>query len=149
MTPTVALPLLGMQAGFRRFSVVEYHQLTELGILTEDDNLELIEGYLIHKIAHNPPHDGTLSRVLKRLLQLLPPGWDFRSQMALTLPDSEPEPDLVIVRESPDGYLSRHPAPRKRVWSSKCPTPRWREIAWTRGACTPRGNPNLLDRQHS
>ena len=57
----------------------------------------------------NPPHDGTLSRVLKRLLRLLPPGWDFRSQMALTLSESEPEPDLAIVRESPDGYMSRHP----------------------------------------
>jgi Uma2 family endonuclease len=31
--------------------------------------------------------------------------------MALTLPDSEPEPDLAIVRESPDDYLSRHPLP--------------------------------------
>jgi hypothetical protein len=29
--------------------------------------------------------------------------------MALTLSDSEPEPDLTIVRESPDGYMSRHP----------------------------------------
>jgi Uma2 family endonuclease len=109
MTPTVPLPILGMQAGFRRFSVAEYHRLTELGILTEDDNLELIEGYLVLKMARNPPDDGTLSRVLKRLLGLLPPGWDFRSQMALTLSESEPEPDLVIVRESPDGYLSRHP----------------------------------------
>jgi len=109
MTPTVTLPLLGMQAGFRRFSVAEYHRLTEIGVLTEDDNLELLEGYLVLKMARNPPHDGTLSRALKRLSSLLPPGWDFRSQMAVTLPDSEPEPDLAIVRDSPDGYMSRHP----------------------------------------
>jgi hypothetical protein len=59
---SIPLPLLGVMAGFRRFSVAEYHRLTELGILTEDDNLELLEGYLVLKMARNPPHDGTLHR---------------------------------------------------------------------------------------
>jgi Uma2 family endonuclease len=108
-TQAVPLPLMGLKAGFRRFSVAEYHRPAEVGVLTEDDNLELIEGWLIHKTPRNPPHDGTLSRVLKSLTRLLPARWDFRCQMALTLPDSEPEPDLAIVRERPDGYLSRHP----------------------------------------
>lgn len=108
-THAVPLPLMALRAGIRRFSVAEYHRMIEIGVLTEDDNLELIEGWVIHKMSRNPPHDGALSRVLKRLLPLLPAGWDYRSQMALTLPDSEPEPDLVIVREHPDGYMSRHP----------------------------------------
>jgi Uma2 family endonuclease len=103
------LPLLGTLAGFRRFSVAEYHRLTEIGILTEDDNLELLEGYLVHKMARNPPHDGTLHRAQKRLARILPPGWDLRQQAAVTLPDSEPEPDLAIVRADPDEYLHRHP----------------------------------------
>src|ERR1700722_1180240 len=93
------LPLLGTLAGFRRFSVPEYHRLTEIGILTEDDNVELIEGYIVLKMARNPPHDGTLHRVLKQLLKLLPAGWDVRIQSAITLSDSEPEPDLAVVRE--------------------------------------------------
>ena len=45
--PTYNLPLLGTMAGFRRFTVAEYHRLTALGILTEDDNLELLDGYLV------------------------------------------------------------------------------------------------------
>src|ERR671939_923995 len=110
MTPQATnLPLLGTMAGFRRFTVDEYHRLTELGILTEDDNLELIEGYLVLKMPRNPPHDGTIHRVLKRLVKLLPPGWDVRVQSAVTLVDSEPEPDLAVVREDPCGYLTRHP----------------------------------------
>ena len=56
-TPTVHLPLLGTLAGFRRFSVDEYHKLIELGFLTEDDDLELLDGYLVHKMSRNPPHD--------------------------------------------------------------------------------------------
>jgi Uma2 family endonuclease len=106
---TANLPLLGTLAGFRRFSVDEYHRLTEIGMLTEDDNLELIEGYLVLKMARNPPHDGTLHRVFKRLIQLLPAGWDVRVQSAVTLADSEPEPDLAVVREDADGYTTRHP----------------------------------------
>jgi Uma2 family endonuclease len=103
------LPLLGTLAGFRRFSVDEYHRLTAIGMLTEDDNLELIEGYLVLKMARNPPHDGTLHRVFKRLNQLLPTGWEVRVQAAVTLVDSEPEPDLAVVREDVDGYMTRHP----------------------------------------
>jgi hypothetical protein len=50
-----------MMAGFRRFSVAEYHRMIDHGILTEDDNLELLEGYLVHKVRRTPLHDGTLS----------------------------------------------------------------------------------------
>src|SRR5437868_1719456 len=109
MTQAANLPLLGTLAGFRRFSVDEYHRLTELGILTEDDNLELIEGYLVLKMARNPPHDGTIHRALKRLARVLPTGWDVRIQSAITLAESEPEPDLAVVRDDPAGYTTRHP----------------------------------------
>jgi Uma2 family endonuclease len=97
--------------GFRRFSVSEYHRLIELGILTEDDNLELLEGYLVHKMSRNPPHDAAIQKGTKRWLRLLPPGWDLRVQSAITLTDSEPEPDFAVVRGDETTYLARHPAP--------------------------------------
>ena len=53
-------PLRATMAGFRRFSVQEYHKLIELGILTENDNLELLEGYLVEKMPLDPIHDGTI-----------------------------------------------------------------------------------------
>lgn len=110
MTSQIAnLPLLGTLAGFRRFSVDEYHRLTELGFLTENDALELLEGYLVLKMPRNPPHDGTLHRSFKRLAKALPAGWDIRIQSAVTLSDSEPEPDIAIVREDVAGYTTRHP----------------------------------------
>ena len=114
MTPTAppTLPLLGTQAGFRRFSVAEYHRLTEIGILTEDDNLELIEGYLVQKMSRNPPHDSLLHELFMFLLPLLPAGWILRGQMAITLPDSEPEPDMALVRTDAAKYRNRHPGPK-------------------------------------
>ena len=107
--PTYNLPLLGTMAGFRRFTVAEYHRLTAMGILTEDDNLELLNGYLVHKMARNPPHDGTVQRVRKRVEKALPPGWEIRVQSAITLAESEPEPDIAVVRIDVNEYMTRHP----------------------------------------
>ncbi len=103
------LPYQGTTAGFRRFTVAEYHRLIELGFLTEDDNLELLEGYLVHKMSRNPPHDAALQKGTKKWLRLLPPGWDLRVQSAVTLTDSEPEPDFAIVRGDETAYLTHHP----------------------------------------
>lgn len=108
-TQTARLPIQGTQAGFRRFSVAEYHKLIQIGILTEDDNLELLEGYLVHKMSRNPPHDGTLDLVRETVSRLLPVGWMLRIQEAITLGDSEPEPDGAIVRGNARTYLTRHP----------------------------------------
>jgi len=112
MAPLVApLPLQGTMAGFRRFSVPEYHKLIEIGVLTEDDNLELLEGYLVHKMSRNPPHDAALQKIARIMFRTLPPGWDARIQCAVTLPESEPEPDVAVVRGDENTYVRRHPSP--------------------------------------
>jgi Uma2 family endonuclease len=112
MSPTpIYLPLQGRMAGFRRFSVAEYHKLIEIGILTEDDNLELLDGYLVHKMSRNPPHDATLQLIQDCLPRLLPSGWCLRMQSAITLKRSEPEPDAAIVRGNARTYSTQHPKP--------------------------------------
>lgn len=110
MTPaTVTLPLLASQGGIHRFTVAEYERLTEMGILTEDDNLELLDGYLVQKMARNPRHDGVMHALLEWLMEQKPSGWKVRCQGALVLPTSVPEPDLAIVRADADGYRTQHP----------------------------------------
>ena len=111
MPTTLSLPIQGQMAGFRRFSVAEYHRLIEIGVLTEDDNLELLDGYLVHKMSRNPPHDAAIQKITKRLYRLLPPDWDLRIQSAVTLTRSEPEPDLAVVRGDETRYLTKHPGP--------------------------------------
>jgi Uma2 family endonuclease len=91
--------------------VSEYHRLIDIGLLTENDNLELIEGYLVHKMSRNPPHDSCIHLTLRMLLRCLPPDWSLRIQSAITLSDSEPEPDLAVVRGDERAYASRHPSP--------------------------------------
>lgn len=110
-TGAITIPLLAAQAGFRRFSVPEYHKLIEIGVLTEDDELELLEGFLVNKIARNPPHDASLQLSQEALAPRLQSGWRLRVQSAITLPDSEPEPDIAAVRGDSRTYVLRHPRP--------------------------------------
>lgn len=105
------LPLQALQAGLRRFTVAEYHRMIADGILTEDDNVELLDGYLVRKMSRNPPHDTALHLLNQLLAGLLPPGWQARLQSAITLSTSEPEPDVAVVRGGPRAFAARHPEP--------------------------------------
>jgi Uma2 family endonuclease len=98
-------------AGFRRFSVPEYHRLAEIGVLTENDNLELIEGYLVLKMARNPPHDCAIELTSDAVRAANPKGWCVRVQCAITLSDSEPEPDIAVARGATRDYAAHHPGP--------------------------------------
>jgi Uma2 family endonuclease len=94
-----------------RLSVDDYHQMIQAGILTEADRVELLEGWIVPKMARNPPHDTALGLVQDVLTALLPVGWLPRVQSAITLADSEPEPDFAVVRGQRRDYKSRHPQP--------------------------------------
>jgi hypothetical protein len=111
--PELAAPALPVPAGpLYRFSVEQYHRMIEAGILTENDRAELLEGVVTYKMTHNPPHDATISLVQTELLKRLPDEWVLRIQSAITLADSEPEPDLAVARGPARRYLRAHPGPR-------------------------------------
>lgn len=94
-----------------RFTPAEYRELTRLGILTEDDDQELLEGWIIPKMSKNPPHEVAIGLANRLFLRLLPDGWDVRIQSAIATADSEPEPDLAVVRGTARDYRERHPGP--------------------------------------
>ena len=94
-----------------RFSVREYHEMIRTGILTEDDPVELLDGWLVPKMTKNPPHSAATRLVRHALERIVPPGWYVDSQDAITLATSEPEPDVVVARGDDRTYLDRHPGP--------------------------------------
>src|SRR4051794_32544531 len=95
----------------RRFTVAEYHRLVEVGVLTEDDPVELLEGWIVFKMPKNPRHDNTVFRVQQLLSRVLPADWLVRVQSAITTGDSEPEPDVTVAAGPVTAYDSRHPGP--------------------------------------
>jgi Uma2 family endonuclease len=96
----------------RRFTVREYHQMIAAGVFAEDTRFELLEGWIISKMTRNPPHDVALGQAHDVLRGLLLAGWHIREQSAITTAESEPEPDLAIVRGIRSDYLKHHPGPR-------------------------------------
>src|SRR5205823_3779193 len=109
MTLTAEPVTFGEAASMARFSVERYQRMVETGILTAEDKVELLENYVVLKMPRNPPHDSTVQRMNRPILTSLPSGWDLRIQCAITLDDSQPEPDFAIVRGSARDYESRHP----------------------------------------
>jgi len=106
---TVQRPPLHTLAGFRRFTVNEYHRMIEIGLLTENDRLELLDGFLVEKMSQNPRHSGKIARTMDILRPLIPSVWMDRQQVPLILSGSVPEPDIAIVRRDANYYETRHP----------------------------------------
>ncbi|MEM6446699.1 MAG: Uma2 family endonuclease [Cyanobacteria bacterium P01_D01_bin.123] len=93
-----------------QFSLEQYHAMVRSGILTDDDPVEFLEGWLVLKMPKRPP-DRVAMRLLRSTLErIIPTGWYVDSQEPITTADSEPEPDVVIVRGRTQDYLDRHPA---------------------------------------
>jgi Uma2 family endonuclease len=95
-----------------RFTVRQYHHLIRTGVLAENDRVELLEGWVIPKMTHNPPHDATVDLAQTALTAILRPGCRIRVQSAITTANSVPEPDVAVVRGAARRYLRSHPGPR-------------------------------------
>jgi Uma2 family endonuclease len=112
MTTTTVQPVTyGDAAALARFSVARYQQMIEAGILTAEDKVELLENYVVLKMPRNPLHDSIVQQLNRPLLLALPAGWDVRIQSAITLADSQPEPDFAIIRGTAANYRTHHPGP--------------------------------------
>jgi len=94
----------------RRFSVEQYHQLGEMGVLTPEDRVELLEGWIVEKMNQRPIH-GFMVRILNEFfLRELPEGWLCQCQLPITSERSEPEPDIAIVQGQHADFRNRHPS---------------------------------------
>jgi len=92
-----------------QLTVGQYHEMVRAGILSEDDPVELLEGWLVTKMMKNPPHCAATELARKALEQALPQGLHVRTQEPVTLATSEPEFDLAVVRGGLRDYPDRHP----------------------------------------
>jgi Uma2 family endonuclease len=94
-----------------RFSVDEYEQMIECGILTENDRVELIRGEIIDKTAIGDPHAASVKRLNRMLGKTFGDRALISVQDPIRLIDSEPEPDLALLLPRDDFYLSGKPRP--------------------------------------
>jgi Uma2 family endonuclease len=96
-----------------RFTVRQYQGMIDARVLTEEDRCELLEGVVVPKMTHNPPHDAAIMLLTRRLFRLLPDEWLVRVQSAIQTRRSRPEPDVAVVRGPEDLYFRQHPNPKE------------------------------------
>ena len=107
MTVVVAQPDLTERR--RRISVDEYHRMIEAGILGEDEHVQLIDGFLVAMAPQGSLHALVIQRLTTALVRAVGNELAVRPQLPLSLPDdSEPEPDLAVVRAE-DQSRDHHP----------------------------------------
>ena len=95
------------------FTVEQYHQLGEAGIVAE--STELLRGIILRKPIKSPRHTWLVQFLADWLRESLPPAFFVRQEQPLTLPDSEPEPDIAVIEGSPDDYRLAHPRTARLV----------------------------------
>lgn len=103
---------MAIQLARRRFTVDEYHRMAEVGVLTEDDRVELINGEIVEMPPIGDRHAGTLDHLATLLFSHLRHAVQVRVQGPIHLDErSEPQPDLTLLRQRADFYRGAHPRP--------------------------------------
>ena len=104
---------MSVQLSRRLFTVHEYHQMAQAGILNEDDRVELIEGEIVQMASIGSRHAACVDRLTQLFSTRVMGRAIVRVQNPILLSEySEPQPDLALLRPRPDFYATAHPGPR-------------------------------------
>ncbi len=97
----------------RRFSIAEYHKMGEVGIFSEDERVELIEGVIIQMSLIGSKHAATVNKLAQFFYSRLSPSEaTIAAQNPVVLDDgTEPQPDISVLKPKDDAYASAHPRP--------------------------------------
>jgi Uma2 family endonuclease len=94
----------------RLFTVEEYHRMADMGILGEDERVELIEGEIVQMVPIGPPHVGCVINLTRLFITRLGDRAVVSPQNPVVIGSrSEPQPDLVLLRPRAVSYSRERP----------------------------------------
>jgi Uma2 family endonuclease len=100
MTALLEVPAIRQRA--KRFSVADYQRLTE------GQRTELLRGTIIEKMSKSPAHQFFIESLREILTGQITPEFIVRTEGPITTADSEPEPDVAVVRGPLQKYRHTH-----------------------------------------
>ena len=100
MIALLEVPAIRQRA--KRFSVADYQRLTE------GQRTELLRGTIIEKMSKCPTHQFFLNRLRKILTAQISPEFLVCTDEPISTADSEPEPDVVVLRGPEEKYRQAH-----------------------------------------
>jgi Uma2 family endonuclease len=93
-----------------RLTVHDYHRMGEVGLLRPDERVELIDGEIIDMPPIGSLHGAVVDLLAERFITALHGMALVRIQGAIRLGnDSEPQPDVALLRPRADRYASEQP----------------------------------------
>jgi Uma2 family endonuclease len=95
-----------------RFTVGEYYQMAEAGILNEDSRVELLEGQIVDMAAIGSRHAACVRRLSRSFFEKVTGKAIVSIQNPVRLNEqSEPQPDVMLLWSRPEYYANGHPGP--------------------------------------
>ena len=95
-----------------KWSIQDYHQMISAGILS-DRHVELLEGEIIKKSPEKSWHRKITDSIAEYLREKFRGMAKIYEAHPVTLTNSEPEPDIAVVKMPASLYDSRHPYPEE------------------------------------
>jgi Uma2 family endonuclease len=93
-----------------RLSVDQYEAMADADILTERDQVELLNGFLVIRMTKKPAHSVAARAVAEALAGMIPDGYFVTREDPIRIgAASEPEPDAAVVCGRSRDYARRHP----------------------------------------
>ncbi|WP_373543042.1 Uma2 family endonuclease [Chamaesiphon sp.] len=99
-----------------KWSLDDYHKMIEAGLL-DDRSVELMDGAIIQMVPEGIAHAFCCRGTAKYLRTILGERAEISEAHPISLPnDSEPEPDIAIIKAPDTLYRDRHPQPDDIFW---------------------------------
>jgi len=94
------------------FTVDTYQRLGELGVLREDERVELVAGQVVAMTPIGPAHWSCVNRLTTLFAPLAGPMATLSVQNPLILETHDaPQPDIAVLQPRADGYRAKRPGP--------------------------------------
>ncbi|MEJ7797193.1 MAG: Uma2 family endonuclease [Solirubrobacteraceae bacterium] len=92
-------------APVHRLSVEDVYRMVEVGVLDENDRVELVEGVLVDMVPIGPEHDGATAWLTRHFARVESEAWEVRVQSMLLVAGGYLLPDLMLVAPLPRSSL--------------------------------------------
>jgi len=103
---------MAVEVAHWRFTATDYHRMAEVGILTGDDHVELIDGEIVRMSPIGRKHVACVTRADALLQRRLGGKAIVFVQNPVALSEhTEPEPDLAVLKPRDDFYERGLPTP--------------------------------------
>jgi Uma2 family endonuclease len=93
--------MVPVTAPVHRLSVEDVYRMVEIGVLDEDDRIELVHGVLLDMVPIGAEHDGATAWLNGHFARVATEAWQVRVQSVLLVAGGYLLPDLTLVARLP------------------------------------------------